>query len=216
GIMDQMISAAGEAGHALLIDCRSLAARAVPLPSGTAVVVLDTATRRGLVDSAYNERRAMCEAAARFFQVPALRDVSRAAFQAREGEMDPVMRRRARHVVTECDRTLRAAEALEAGDAERVGRLMDESHASLRDDFEVSRRELDAIVGLAQAHPACHGARMTGAGFGGCAVALVRADAAEDFARTVATSYEEMTGLTPGVYVCAATAGASVALTRLA
>jgi len=214
GIMDQMISAAGEAGHALLIDCRSLEARAVPLPPGTAVVVLDTATRRGLVDSAYNERRAMCEAAARFFGVPALRDVSRADFEAREGAMEPVMRSRARHVVTENDRTLRAAEALEAGDAPLVGRLMNEGHASLRDDFQVSRHELDAIVGLAQAHPACHGARMTGAGFGGCAVALVRADSAEDLARTVATSYEEMTGLTPAAYVCTATDGASVALSR--
>ncbi|MDB4949043.1 MAG: Galactokinase [Gemmatimonadetes bacterium] len=210
GIMDQMISAAGEAGHALLIDCRSLRTSPVPLPPGTAVVILDTATRRGLVDSAYNERRGMCEAAAGFFRVPALRDVSVAAFQARAAEMDPVMRRRARHVVTEIDRTLRAARALEAGDAAEVGRLMDESHASLRDDFEVSRGELDAIVGIAREHPACHGARMTGAGFGGCAVALVRADAADDFAATVAQRYDAATGLRARVYVCAASQGATV------
>jgi galactokinase len=210
GIMDQMISAAGQAGHALLIDCRSLETRAVPLPPGTAVVVLDTATRRGLVDSAYNERRRMCEAAAAFFLVPALRDVSRAAFEARAPEMDTVMRRRARHVVTENDRTLRAARALEEGDAELVGRLMDESHASLRDDFEVSRPELDTIVSIAREQPGCHGARMTGAGFGGCAVALVRAGAAEGFASTVADAYRQRTGLTPRVYVCSATGGASV------
>jgi galactokinase len=210
GIMDQMISATGEAGHALLIDCRNLETRAVPLPPGTAVVILDTSTRRGLVDSAYNDRRRHCEAAARFLHVRALRDVDPATFEARSDEMEPVMRRRARHVVTEIARTLEAADALERGDAATVGRLMDASHASLRDDFEVSRGELDTIVELAQAHPGCFGARMTGAGFGGCAVALVRAEDAAEFARTVAAEYQAETGLEPRVYVCAASEGASI------
>jgi galactokinase len=210
GIMDQLISAAGTAGHALLIDCRSLETRAVPLPARAAVVVLDTATRRGLVDSAYNERRRQCEAAAAFFGVRALRDVDLTAFEAREHELDPVMRQRARHVITENARTLAAAEALARGDLGTVGRLMNESHASLRDDFEVSRRELDQMVELAQAHAGCYGARMTGAGFGGCAVALVESAAAAGFARDVARQYEAAAGLRPAVYLTAASQGASV------
>jgi len=210
GIMDQLISAAGAADHALLIDCRTLDTRAVPLPAGAAVVVLDTATRRGLVDSAYNERRAQCEAAAAFFGVRALRDVDEAAFAARAGGLDPLIRKRAHHVVTENARTLAAAEALARRDVRTVGRLMNESHASLRDEFEVSRRELDVMAEVARAHPHCHGARMTGAGFGGCAVALVDAAAAESFAREVASAYERAVGLTPAVYVCKAAQGASV------
>jgi galactokinase len=210
GIMDQMISAAGKAGHALLIDCRSLETRAVPLPPGTAVVILDTSTRRGLVDSAYNERRAHCEAAAEALDVEALRDVSMEEFERQGAILEPQMRRRARHVITENTRTLEAAAAMERGDAARMGVLMNASHASLRDDFEVSRRELDVMVELAQAHAACHGARMTGAGFGGCAVALVRAEGAEEFASTVSARYQAATGLEPKLYVCSASAGASI------
>jgi galactokinase len=210
GIMDQMISAAGVAGHALLIDCRSLDSEAAPLTPDTAVIVLDTSTRRGLVDSAYNERRAQCEAAAQFFDVPALRDVSLAQFEARATGLDELTRRRARHVISENERTLQAVEAMRRGDARTLGRLMDASHVSLRDDFEVSRLELDAIVACAHRQPGCYGARMTGAGFGGCAVALVIASAAQAFAQAVAMDYEAETGLKPSVYVCAATNGAEV------
>ena len=210
GIMDQMISASGLQGHCLLIDCRSLATRAVPLPPGIAVVVMDTATRRGLVDSAYNERRAQCEAAARALGVPALRDATLAMLDARAGALDPTTHRRARHVVTENARTLDAADALARGDAPAVGALMDASHASLRDDFEVSRAELDAIVAIAREQPGCHGARMTGAGFGGCAVALVDAPAAGALVAEVARRYQQETGLRPALYVCTAAAGASV------
>ncbi|MDF1504615.1 galactokinase [Roseisolibacter sp. H3M3-2] len=209
GIMDQMISAAGRAGHALLIDCRSLETRAVPM-GREAVVVLDTGTRRGLVDSAYNERRAQCEAAARHFGVRALRDVDLATFERRAGELDDVTRRRARHVITENARTLAAADALAAGDAATAGLLMDESHASLRDDFEVSRRELDVIVEIARAQEGCLGARMTGAGFGGCAVALVAPESAESLASEVASRYEREVGIRPSVYVCTPSEGASV------
>jgi galactokinase len=172
--------------------------------------VLDTATRRGLVDSAYNERRSQCEAAARFFGVRALRDVNTRQFAARAGELDPVTRKRAHHVITENARTLAAAEALARNDVREVGTLMDESHASLRDDFEVSRPELDTMVRLARAHAGCHGARMTGAGFGGCAVALVDADIAASFARDVAERYEHAVGLVPAVYLCSAASGASL------
>ncbi len=210
GIMDQMISAGGQAGHALLIDCRTLEAQAVPLPPGTAVVVLDTATRRGLVDSAYNERRAQCEAAARFFGVPALRDVNLERFEALAERLDGVIRRRARHVITENDRTLRAAEAMRRGDAAELGRLMDASHISLRDDFEVSSDELNVMVECAHRSEGCYGARMTGGGFGGCAVALVRADMARSFAANVAADYRAATGLSPHVYVCTASNGAEI------
>ena len=210
GIMDQLISAAGEAEHALLIDCRSLETRAVPVPDEAAVVVLDTATRRGLVDSAYNERRRQCETAAKFFGVGFLRDVDEAAFAARSAGLDEITRRRARHVITENARTLAAAESLAHGDVARVGALMKESHESLRSDFEVFRPELDAVVALAGRRPECFGARMTGAGFGGCAVALVARDEAQEFARAVATDYERAVGLQPAVYVCAATRGASL------
>ena len=211
GIMDQLISAAGEAEHALLIDCRSLGTRPVPIPDGVAVVVLDTATRRGLVDSAYNERRRQCEAAAHFFGVAVLRDVDARTFAARSPELDETTRRRARHVVSENARTLAAADALSEGDLVRVGKLMNESHESLRSDFEVSRRELDVVVRLATERSECYGARMTGAGFGGCAVALVKRDAVHDFARAIAADYERSVGLEPAVYVCQATAGASLA-----
>ncbi|HEX5972041.1 MAG TPA: galactokinase [Gemmatimonadaceae bacterium] len=210
GIMDQLISAAGVSGHALLIDCRSLDMRAVPLPGDVAVVVLDTATRRGLVDSEYNERRARCESAAKQFGVRALRDVDERLFAERAGMLDEVTRRRARHVVTENARVLAAADALGQGDAHRVGELMAESHRSLRDDFQVSRVELDAMVEIALAQDGCYGARMTGAGFGGCAVALVAREAADRFVGAVATRYESAVGLAPAVYVCEASSGASL------
>ncbi len=210
GIMDQMISAAGRADHALLIDCRSLETEAAPLPPETAVVVLDTATRRGLVDSAYNARRAQCEAAAQFFDVPALRDVSVETFKTRADELDDVTRRRARHVVTENARTLQAAAAMRRGDAAALGQLMNASHASLRDDFEVSSAALDAMVDAARAESGCYGARMTGAGFGGCAVALVQAEVAASFASHVAASYEKAVEIEPHVYVCQATDGADL------
>ncbi|MBA3533226.1 MAG: galactokinase [Ardenticatenales bacterium] len=210
GIMDQMISATGQPGHALLIDCRSLESESVPLPSGNTVVVLDTATRRGLVGSAYNERRAQCEAAAHFFGVPALRDVSLEQFAAQAEELDEVTRRRARHIITENERTLHAAEAMRRQDAEMLGHLMDESHRSLRDDFEVSSPELNTMVDLARQHEGCYGARMTGAGFGGCAVALLRAENAPTFASRVIRQYEEATGLMPTVYLCQAAEGASI------
>lgn len=210
GIMDQMISAAAHEGHALLLDCRTLEGRQVPVPGDLAVVILDSATRRGLVESAYNERRAQCEAAARAFGVPALRDVDVATFEARAGTLDALTRRRARHVVTENARTLAAADALARGDAAEVGRLMDASHVSLRDDFEVSRRELDLIVEAARAQPGCFGARMTGAGFGGCAVALVAREAAAGLVEATVAGYREATGLDAAAYVCVPSRGASI------
>jgi galactokinase len=210
GIMDQMISAAGEADHALLIDCRSLDTEAVPLPLGTDVVVLDTSTRRGLVDSAYNERRAQCEEAARFFRVAALRDVSLAQFEAQSRGLDDVTRRRAHHVITENARTLEAAEAMRRGDAAELGRVMNAGHLSLRDDFEVSSDELNTMVACARQEEGCYGARMTGGGFGGCAVALVGSGMATPFADRVTAAYHTATGIAPNSYICEASEGARV------
>jgi galactokinase len=207
GIMDQMISAAGKAQHALLIDCRSLATKLVPLPAGTAVVVLDTSTRRGLVGSAYNERRAQCEAAAKFFGVKALRDVTLAEFENRAAQLDELTRKRARHVISENERTLQAAETR---DPAAFGKLMDASHESLRRDFEVTNEALNTIVECARQASGCLGARMTGAGFGGCAVALVRSDEVKAFVPAVAATYAAATKLTPNVYVCQAANGAEV------
>ncbi|MCC6904519.1 MAG: galactokinase [Anaerolineae bacterium] len=212
GIMDQMISACGVQGHAVLIDCRSLHCQPAPLPAGTVVVVMDTATRRELVGSAYNERREQIEAAARYFGVVALRDVTRMRLENYLHDLDDLTGKRAHHVITENQRVLEAVQAMQAGDAGAFGRLMNESHASLRDDFEVSSLALDAIVECAQGHPACYGARMTGAGFGGCAVALVRADAVDRFSADVARQYTERTGLEPQMIICRASAGASVSV----
>ena len=208
GIMDQMISAAGVAERALLIDCRSLETATAPLPPDTAVVILDTGTRRGLVDSEYNQRRAQCEAAARHFGIAALRDIDLASFERRAHELDELSRKRARHVISENARTLSAREAMDRGDADFLGQLMIASHISLRDDFEVSSDALDAIVDCANAEAACYGARMTGAGFGGCAVALARADAAAAFVERVAAQYRAATGNEPALYVTRASRGA--------
>ncbi|MGQ9771099.1 MAG: galactokinase [Thermogutta sp.] len=210
GIMDQLISACGQADHALLIDCRTLELQQVPLPPTVRVVILDTGTRRGLADSAYNERRAACERTADEFRVKALRDISPEEFQKQANNLDELTRKRVRHVITENERTLRAAESLRRGDVTTFGRLMAESHASLRDDFEVSSPALDAMVEIASHHPGCLGARMTGAGFGGCAVALVKAPLAEEFAHNVAEQYRRQTGHEPAVYISRASDGAAI------
>ncbi len=208
GIMDQLIGAAGVAGHALLIDCCDLSTRPVPLPAACAVVVLDTNTRRGLVASAYNERREQCEAAAQALGVRALRDADLPALEALEGSLDTLVYSRARHVISENQRVLDAVEALAAGDAATFGRLMDASHISLRDDFDVSSEPLDAIVAAAQAAPGCLGARMTGAGFGGCAVALVERAALDPFVAATSEAYARTSGRAGELLVATPAAGA--------
>lgn len=208
GIMDQLISAAGQAGHALCIDCRSLDYEAVGLPPEAAVVVLDTATQRGLVDSAYNQRRSQCDAGAAHFGVPKLRDVTPEMAAAGMGGLDEEIQRRVRHVVSENHRALESVAAMRAGDAVRLGAIMQASHGSLRDDFEVSCPALDQMVASALACEGCYGARMTGAGFGGCAVALVGADRLAAFITEVSRRYSQASGLTPRIYPCRASDGA--------
>jgi galactokinase len=208
GIMDQLVVASGVAGHALLIDCRDLGTRPVALPDGVRVVVLDTSTRRSLVGSAYDDRRRACERAAAHLGVRALRDADEATLDAARGTLDDVAFRRARHVIRENARTLAAAEAMEGGDVAALGALMDESHVSLRDDYEVSSEALDAIVEIARSTDGCAGARMTGAGFGGCAVALVAASAEAAFVDAVQRAYAERTGHEARAYASRAAAGA--------
>ncbi|HCV24550.1 MAG TPA: galactokinase [Candidatus Latescibacteria bacterium] len=210
GIMDQMISASGRAGHAMLLDCRSLTPEHVCMPENASLVVLDTGTRRGLVDSAYNERRSQCEAVAEHLGVDALREVTATALIVAQSQLDGTALRRARHVVTENQRTIEAASVLAAGNTARMGELMDASHISLREDFEVSSDALNRMVSLARRQPGCFGARMTGAGFGGCAVALADADAAESLAQETCAAYRHETGNEPTAYVCVATDGAAV------
>jgi galactokinase len=210
GIMDQAVSAAAQAGHALFLDCRTLEYEHVPLPKEIAVVVMDTSTRRGLVDSAYNERRAQCELAARLLGVKTLRDVSVERLNVERGTLNELILRRARHVVTENARVLKAVDAMRAGDSSTLGKLFNESHASLRDDFEVTNDALNWMVEIAQSQPGCFGARMTGAGFGGCAVAVVRREKAGMFADAVGAAYGLKSGKEAGIFVCEAGEGASV------
>ncbi len=210
GIMDQFVSALGRAGHALFLDCRTLEHQHVPLPQGYRIVVANSNVRRALVDSAYNERRAQCEEAARTLGVRALRDADEAMLGSAKARMSEVVYRRARHVVAENARVLRAVDAMRRGDADTFGALMDASHASLRDDYEVSCRELDALVDIARRLPGCLGARMTGAGFGGCTVNLVEAGAVDAFVPTLREAYRAATGLDAETYVCDAANGAGL------
>jgi galactokinase len=178
GIMDQYISCLGQVDHALLIDCRDLSYQALPLPSRALIVVVDSGAHRGLMDVEYNARRAECESAAAHFGVRALREISLKEFKNRSHQLAPNVRRRARHVITENDRTVSAAEALAVDDPKTIGNLMVASHLSLRDDFEVSCPELNHLVEIAMGVNGVCGARLTGAGFGGSMVALVQPEAA--------------------------------------
>ncbi len=194
GIMDQFASAVCREGHALLLDCRSLETRPVPVPAGASVVVMDTGARRSLAGSAYNDRRAACERvvaemAKTASSVRALRDVTVEGLEAARPRLDATDFKRASHVVPENARPVETADALQAGDLARAGRLMNDSHFSLRDLYEVSCEELDLVTEIARRQPSCFGARMTGAGFGGCAVALVKAADVGPFCDVVLSAY---------------------------
>lgn len=208
GIMDQYIISLGQRNHALLIDCRDFHYTLVPLAPDASLVICDTKKRRGLVDSEYNNRRSECEQGAVFFGVRALRDVTPAMFAGREAQLDQTVRRRCRHIINENQRVLDAVQALQAGDLVRFGGLMKESHVSLRDDYQVSCRELDTMVEIAWRQPGVLGARMTGAGFGGCTVNLVQNGYIAAFLQQVAREYQDATGLQPDIYVCTAEEGA--------
>ncbi|SQI41573.1 Galactokinase [Leminorella richardii] len=211
GIMDQLISALGQKDHALLIDCRSLQTRAVSMPSEMAVMIINSNVKRGLVGSEYNLRRAQCETAARFFGADSLRDVTLEQLMQSQGELDPLAFRRAHHVITENTRTLAAADALEKSDWVTLGKLMAASHASMRDDFEITVPPIDALVDIIQpVIGEIGGVRMTGGGFGGCAVALVPEPCIDAVRRAVSEQYHARTGISETVYLCRASAGASL------
>lgn len=213
GLMDQFASACGVEGHALLFDTRSLAWQAVPLPPGTAIVVADSGVRRSLANSAYNERRAACEQAVELLQtykpgLRSLRDISSVEFAAYSALLPAEVMRRAEHVVKEITRVQDAVVALQRQDAGLFGGFMFSGHASLRNLYEVSCPELDALVEIARRLPGCFGARLTGAGFGGCTVNLVDAARAETFIQGLREGYQQRTGRTAQVYLCQASAGA--------
>ncbi len=211
GIMDQMASAACKEGHALFLDCRSLEIQHAPLPQGISIVILDTSTRRGLVGSAYNERRSQCEEAARWFGVKALRDVSVEEFnKSSKNGLNELAEKRARHIITENARVLEAMEVMKAGNVKRLGELFNASHDSLRDDFEVTNDALNIMVDCAREQASCYGARMTGAGFGGCAVALVKEENAAEFVTAVSEAYRQRSSMEAAVYVCKPSEGASL------
>ena len=214
GIMDQYIACLGIAGHALLVDCRSLEYEAVPIDlSGTRIVICNSMVRHDLAAGEYNMRRAECETAVRRLAahlpgIHSLRDVESEEFDLWAGALPEVIRRRANHVITENARTLAAVEALRKSDFTQFGKLMYASHESLRDDYEVSCRELDLLVEIARGCAGVVGARMTGGGFGGCTVNLVRGDQVENFITTITQTYERETGLRADCYVCQASGGA--------
>jgi galactokinase len=202
GLMDQMAVALASAGSALMIDFRSLSMRAVPVSDDLVIAVLDTGTTRELLDSPYNKRRAECESAARALGVETLREISVDDLGAVAQQLDKEQFRRVRHVATENARVLAAAEALTSKDSRRLGSLMTESHVSLRDDYESSSTELDMMVSIAEDLPGCYGARATGAGWGGCAIAAVDTKSATEFAAAVTRRYRAELGLDGEVHLC--------------
>ncbi len=207
GIMDQFIACRGAAGHALLLDCRSLDWKLVPIDPSARLVITNSMVHHAHASGEYNLRRRDCEdGVARLAKVlpgiTALRDVSPEQLEAHKDLLPEVVYRRCRHVVTENDRTERAAAALESGDLTLMGELMAQSHVSMRDDFEITCAEVDTLADIASRAPGIFGARMTGGGFGGCVISLVRADAADEFMAAVAPAYEKATGLKPTIFTC--------------
>src|SRR5882762_9237224 len=207
GLMDQFISCFGQTGHALMLDCRSLAYQLLPLPENVKLVVCNTMVKHELAASEYNARRAECEEGVQLLarelpEVRSLRDVSIEDLERAGGELPEIVRKRSRHIVTENARVVAAAAALQREDLKTLGELMGESHRSLRDDYEVSCEELDLRVNIANQAEGVFGARMTGGGFGGCTLNLVTADSVDLFKQTVASGYAQATGREPEIYVC--------------
>jgi galactokinase len=208
GIMDQMASAMGKPDQAMFLDTRNLKIQYAPMPNGLSVVVCDTGKPRALTDSAYNERRTQCEEACKALGVKALRDAGMKDLEAHKATMDSVVYRRARHVITEDDRCIAFVKALDSADQPLIGELMKDSHESLRDDYEVSSSELDRMAEAAWGAPGCIGARMTGAGFGGACVAIVKTDQLEPFSQHVMETYKRTAGRDGKVSACKLVEGA--------
>ena len=215
GIMDQFASACGVENKLLLLDCRSLEWKTIPLPEDVSIVIADTTVRRKLTSGEYNKRRAACEEAVRllkqdFPHIKSLRDVSVEEFNRFADKLPEEVSKRARHVVEEIERSKQAEALLEAGNIQRFGKLMNQCHVSLRDLYEVSCPELDIMVNIAQSLDGCYGARLTGAGFGGCTVNLVARRQAETFSERLARGYQSETRYQPEIYITHAANGAEV------
>lgn len=209
GIMDQLISAMGNEGMAMLLDCQSLAIEHSPLPDSHQIVIINSNVKRGLVDSEYNLRRQQCEQGASLLGVSSLREATMEMLEGAKAHMPEVVYRRAKHIVTENARTLAASQALKAGDIETVSEAMAQSHISMRDDFEITVRPIDYLVEIiGEVLGKSGGVRMTGGGFGGCVVALVPTDKVEAVKQVVADKYSDETGYSADIYVCTATQGA--------
>lgn len=211
GIMDQLISACGDAGHALLIDCRSLALFPISIPDDLVVMIINSNKQRGLVGSEYNTRRQQCEEAANLFGVKALRDVTFDDFLQQQHQLSPVVAKRAKHVISENERTLAAAKALTQNDLLQLSELMAQSHISMRDDFEITVKEIDTLVDIVKSVLGVQGGvRMTGGGFGGCVVAVMLQQCVQPVIDAVEAQYQKVTGLQADIYVCQPSSGASV------
>jgi len=211
--MDQFIAVFASSGHALMIDCRSLESESLSIPDDARLVICNSMVKHELASGEYNRRRAECEAGVKVFRknsptVHALRDVSLEDLAGHRAELTDVVFRRCRHVISENQRVLDAAEALRAEDLGRFGQLMYESHRSLQQDYEVSSKELDLLVDIASRCQGVYGSRMTGGGFGGCTITLVRSNSVEAFREKVTQKYKEKTGITPDLYICSAAQGA--------
>ncbi len=220
GIMDQFVSCMGKAGHALLLDCRSLASRFIPISDRVRLVICNTMVKHELAGGEYNRRRVQCEEGVKILSrsyagIRALRDVSAEQLEQHRHQIPDPIYKRCAHVVHENQRTLEAAECLAAADLSRFGELMRQSHRSLRDLYEVSCPELDTMVEVAEGLPGYWGGRMTGGGFGGCTVNLVSASEAQVFAEQVAERYRQKTNIKPEVYVCSTAGGAGAELPDL-
>ena len=207
--MDQFVVSHGQRGNALLLDCRSLEYRLLPLPAGTSLAICNTMVKHSIAKGEYNQRRAECEAGVRALSkylpnVRALRDVTPGDLEKYGHELPDIVFRRCRHVISEDARVLQAAAALDRGDLPAFGKPMLESHRSLRDDFEVSCAELDIMVELAEKAKGVYGTRMTGGGFGGCTITLIKAGSVEAFRQIIQEGYERATGRQPEIYVCTA------------
>lgn len=215
GIMDQLVSALGLEGHAMLLDCRSLTFQDAPIPDGMVILVVNSNVQRGLVDSEYNARRQQCEEVARILNVPALRDVSLEQLNGAKKNLSQEQYRRARHVVSENTRTIAAMTAMKINDIKTLGSLMDLSHDSLRDDYEVTTKELDGLVCIIKSViNDAGGVRMTGGGFGGCVVALIPAELEQAVIAVVEAQYSSQFGLEAEIYRCHASTGAFRAVNR--
>ena len=210
GIMDQFACACGKANSVLVLDCRSLEWHTIPLPPGYTIIVANSMKPRKLSGGEYNKRKADCEEAVRLLGIKSLRDISLKEFYQLSHIMPERIRKRAKHVVEETDRVIRAIRLLEDGDLGEFGKLLNQGHASLRDLFEVSTPELNLMVELAQALPGCLGSRLTGAGFGGCTISIVTDNQTEGFIDQLRQGYQKATGIMPEVYICRVSDGVSI------